>query len=109
MCPGRAPGQSDDGTTRVRLPVRRAECDERRHNGSVENLGGIVLDPSGPRIVLGDLAVGTTGDAPIGGHDETRRARRSLIDGSTWVMLAPPRPREPSAQSRTAGDGRRGR
>lgn len=29
MCPGRAPGQPDYGTTRVRLPVRRAESLER--------------------------------------------------------------------------------
>ena len=47
----------------------------------VPDLGRVVLDPAGPREVLGELAVAATDALPLEVEHEARGAGRPLVDG----------------------------
>src|SRR5262249_5223450 len=94
----------------ISLPSARGrERFTRDAPADVPDLVRIVLDPPGPRKMLGELRVGAAEDAAVGGYDEAGGAGRALIDGEyrrnahqrTAGMIRPNSYRQPARASRS--------
>src|SRR5688572_12209370 len=90
--------RATDGLTRLSIPEndrlalvrdpdgirRRARLRDRLtsgFHGAIEQITRVMLDPPRSRIMLRDLPIPPSDDAPVVGHDETGRAGGALIDG----------------------------
>ena len=91
-CSGSPVAGSHTQTVSRWLVIPTAASSARAHAGVVERLArhrlrdlpdlrGVVLDPAGPREVLGELPVGPTAQLEALVEDEARGAGRALVDG----------------------------
>ena len=69
-----------DGGDVGRAHTRLGERHGRRLSHRGPDLFRVVLDPARLRIVLGQLSIAARDDSPVGVDDESRRARRSLVE-----------------------------
>ena len=82
-------GDADRRRSRRPTLSRRAIASSRQRDDRAIDFLGIVLDPSGLRIVLPNLGVGTPADSPARIDDEDGRAGGSLVDGKYQLRHSP--------------------